>query len=63
MNFEELFSACYLLADEVMNSIQTQFNGVVAIFDIKGFNFSQLRQCTPFRLQLLAQAVQVFEKN
>lgn len=63
INFDELFIGCYILADEALASVETQFNGIVAVFDMHGLNFQQIRQCTPHRLRRFAHSVQVCLKK
>jgi len=57
--FDDVLVSSFLILDEALSSIETQFQGIVAILDFNGFGFNHARHCGPVRLQQIAHVVQV----
>lgn len=57
--FDDVIAAIFLMLDEAVASLDTQYNGIVLICDFKGFGFSHARQIGPRRLQAIANLLQV----
>jgi len=57
--YEDLLIASLLMADELTNSLETQYNGAIMIVDFQNLGLKHVRQATPSRARYIARVAQV----
>lgn len=58
ITFDEYMAGSFLLLDEALSTIDTQYNGMVVVVDLKSLGFSHVRQIGLRRIRTIASLLQ-----
>jgi hypothetical protein len=62
-SLEDMYSGGYVIGVEMIRSIATQLNGLVAVLDCEGFSFKHARQFNPRIIANFVDIIMVCENS